>query len=106
MGALFRNAAAFGVDAIILDSACCDPLYRKAIRVSMGHALSIRWAVAEDWVELLKQIKIQLGVKLEMMLRQYGMSIQPQKLDSLWVRRRQVYQRERLHCVTKLLKFR
>jgi len=64
MGALFRNAAAFGVDAIILDSACCDPLYRKAIRVSMGHALSIRWAVAEDWVELLKQIKIQLGVKL------------------------------------------
>ena len=64
LGALFRNAAAFGVDAIILDSACCDPLYRKAIRVSMGHALSIRWAIAEDWIESLKQIHTQLGVKL------------------------------------------
>jgi tRNA G18 (ribose-2'-O)-methylase SpoU len=39
MGGLFRNAAAFGVDAVILDSACCDPLYRKAIRVSVGAAL-------------------------------------------------------------------
>ncbi|MGH6998539.1 MAG: TrmH family RNA methyltransferase, partial [Phenylobacterium sp.] len=39
MGGLFRNAAAFGVDAVILDGACCDPLYRKAIRVSVGAAL-------------------------------------------------------------------
>jgi hypothetical protein len=36
MGGLLRNAAAFGVDAVILDSDCCDPLYRKAIRVSVG----------------------------------------------------------------------
>jgi tRNA G18 (ribose-2'-O)-methylase SpoU len=64
MGALFRNAAAFGVDAIILDAACCDPLYRKAIRVSMGHALSIPWAVSDDWLETLNEIKTQLGVKL------------------------------------------
>lgn len=39
MGGLFRNAAAFGVDAVLLDSDCCDPLYRKAIRVSVGAAL-------------------------------------------------------------------
>ncbi|WP_235536733.1 RNA methyltransferase [Phenylobacterium sp. Root700] len=39
MGGLFRNAAAFGADAVILDSDCCDPLYRKAIRVSVGAAL-------------------------------------------------------------------
>jgi tRNA G18 (ribose-2'-O)-methylase SpoU len=39
MGGLFRNAAAFGVDALLLDSTCCDPLYRKAIRVSVGAAL-------------------------------------------------------------------
>src|SRR5439155_13913911 len=32
MGGLFRNAAAFGVGAVLLDPACCDPLYRKAIR--------------------------------------------------------------------------
>lgn len=36
MGGLFRNAAAFGVDALLLDHASCDPLYRKAIRVSVG----------------------------------------------------------------------
>lgn len=39
MGGLFRNAAAFGVDAVLVDSDCCDPLYRKAIRVSVGAAL-------------------------------------------------------------------
>lgn len=39
MGGLFRNAAAFGADAVILDETCVDPLYRKAIRVSVGAAL-------------------------------------------------------------------
>jgi tRNA G18 (ribose-2'-O)-methylase SpoU len=41
MGGLFRNAAAFGADAILIDSGCCDPLYRKAIRVSVGAALKV-----------------------------------------------------------------
>jgi len=36
MGGLMRNAAAFGIDAVLLDHDCCDPLYRKAIRVSVG----------------------------------------------------------------------
>ncbi len=44
MGALFRNAAAFGADAVLLDSTCCDPLYRKAIRVSVGAALTMPFA--------------------------------------------------------------
>jgi tRNA G18 (ribose-2'-O)-methylase SpoU len=44
MGGLFRNAAAFGVDAVVLDSDCCDPLYRKAIRVSVGAALVVPFA--------------------------------------------------------------
>ena len=64
MGALFRNAAAFGVDAIILDDACCDPLYRKAIRVSMGHALSVPWAIADDWIETLKALQHRWGICL------------------------------------------
>ncbi len=41
MGGIFRNAAAFGVDAVLLDAACCDPLYRKAIRVSVGASLMV-----------------------------------------------------------------
>ncbi|MBT4531059.1 MAG: RNA methyltransferase [Phycisphaerae bacterium] len=64
MGALFRNAAAFGVDAIVLDRTCCDPLYRKAIRVSMGHALSVPWAVVDDWATALSELKDNFGVKL------------------------------------------
>jgi tRNA G18 (ribose-2'-O)-methylase SpoU len=41
MGGLFRNAAAFGAGAVLLDETCCDPLYRKAIRVSVGAALTV-----------------------------------------------------------------
>ena len=47
MGGIFRNAAAFGADAVLLDSKCCDPLYRKAIRVSVGAALLVPFA----WLE-------------------------------------------------------
>ncbi len=49
MGGIFRNAAAFGAQAILLDSECCDPLYRKAIRVSVGAALLVPFAwIARD----------------------------------------------------------
>jgi tRNA G18 (ribose-2'-O)-methylase SpoU len=41
VGAIFRNAAAFGADAVVLDETSCDPLYRKAIRVSVGAALKV-----------------------------------------------------------------
>ena len=44
MGGIFRNAAAFGAHAVVLDAACCDPLYRKAIRVSVGAALTTPFA--------------------------------------------------------------
>jgi tRNA G18 (ribose-2'-O)-methylase SpoU len=47
MGGLFRNAAAFGADLVILDSDCCDPLYRKAIRVSAGNVLRLPFARLE-----------------------------------------------------------
>jgi tRNA G18 (ribose-2'-O)-methylase SpoU len=56
MGGLFRNAAAFGADAVLLGEGCCDPLYRKAIRVSVGAALSVpfaRTAPGEDPIALL-----------------------------------------------------
>ena len=44
MGGLLRNAAAFGADVVLLDADCCDPLYRKAIRVSVGAALTLPFA--------------------------------------------------------------
>ena len=47
MGGIFRNAAAFGADAVILDDESCDPLYRKAIRVSVGASLMVPFARLE-----------------------------------------------------------
>ena len=43
VGSIFRNAAAFSADAVILDRLCCDPLYRKALRVSVGGVLNVPW---------------------------------------------------------------
>lgn len=50
MGGIFRNAAAFGADLVVLHPTCCDPLYRKSIRVSVGAALTtpVAKAVSED----------------------------------------------------------
>lgn len=47
MGGLFRNAAAFGACGIVLDGRCCDPFYRKSIRVSVGAVLRVPHAVVE-----------------------------------------------------------
>ena len=49
LGALFRNAAAFGAGAVVLDPTCADPLYRRSIRVSVGHVLRIPFARAAAW---------------------------------------------------------
>ncbi len=64
MGSLFRNAAAFGVDALFFDHQCCDPLYRKAIRVSMGHTLSIPWAISDNWSTTLQRLKNEFDVSI------------------------------------------
>jgi tRNA G18 (ribose-2'-O)-methylase SpoU len=57
MGAIFRNAAAFGVDALVLDPTCCDPLYRRAVRVSMGHVLRVPYTVASGWPAAIDQLR-------------------------------------------------
>jgi tRNA G18 (ribose-2'-O)-methylase SpoU len=48
IGALFRNAAAFGVDGVVLDPTSADPLYRRATRVSLGHVLRVPFARVAD----------------------------------------------------------
>lgn len=49
LGALFRNAAAFGVGAVLLDPSTADPLYRRSVRVSLGHVLRVPWTRLDDW---------------------------------------------------------
>lgn len=53
VGSIFRNAAAFGVDGVLLDELTCDPLYRKAIRVSAGTALVVPFVRCPDLLGLL-----------------------------------------------------
>ena len=57
VGAIFRNAAALGMDAVLLTKGCSDPLYRRASRVSMGTVFQIPWTFVEDnWQKQLKEI--------------------------------------------------
>ncbi len=53
MGSMFRNAAVFGADAVLLDDSCCDPLYRKALRVSVGSVLTMPYCRQSSDVDLL-----------------------------------------------------
>lgn len=54
VGALFRNAAAFGVDAVVLDPTSCDPLLRRCVRVSVGNVLNVPFARCDDWAGALR----------------------------------------------------
>ncbi|MFF7292468.1 TrmH family RNA methyltransferase [Microbacterium sp. NPDC008134] len=49
IGALFRSAAALGVDAILISPDCSDPLYRRAVRVSMGTVFQVPWTRIPEW---------------------------------------------------------
>jgi tRNA G18 (ribose-2'-O)-methylase SpoU len=58
VGAVFRSAAALGMDAVVLSPRCADPLYRRSIKVAMGAVFSIPWTRVETWydaVELLSE---------------------------------------------------
>ncbi len=52
LGAVFRNAAAFGIDAVLLDKETTDPLYRRCVRVSIGHVLTVPWTRLESLDQL------------------------------------------------------
>jgi len=55
IGAIFRSAAALGIDGMLLTDTCCDPLCRRAVRVSMGTVFQIPWArVSDNWLQMLK----------------------------------------------------
>jgi len=49
LGSIARSALALGVDGLLLDPRCADPLYRRSVRVSMGHILALPFAVLPDW---------------------------------------------------------
>jgi tRNA G18 (ribose-2'-O)-methylase SpoU len=57
LGAIFRNAAAFGVGAVFLDPTCSDPLYRRSVRVSLGHVLEVPFSRLEPWPASLQLLR-------------------------------------------------
>ncbi len=59
VGSLFRHAAAFGAGGVLLNSATVDPLYRKAIRTSMGATLRVPFARVDDWPGALRALQGQ-----------------------------------------------
>jgi tRNA G18 (ribose-2'-O)-methylase SpoU len=49
LGAVFRSCAALGVDAVLITPRCADPLYRRAVRVSMGTVFQVPWTRMDNW---------------------------------------------------------
>ena len=87
LGAIFRSAAALNMDAVLLTPACCDPLYRRSVRVSMGTVFQIPWAylgeVPEDWPHPgLDHLRSWGFQSVAMALRDDSLSIQDPRLAS------------------------
>jgi tRNA G18 (ribose-2'-O)-methylase SpoU len=57
VGAIFRGAAALGVDAVLLSPSCADPLYRRSVRVSMGQVFAVPYARLSPWPEALGAVR-------------------------------------------------
>ncbi|TYC20886.1 RNA methyltransferase [Micromonospora sp. MP36] len=57
LGAIFRGAAALGIDAVLLSPSCADPLYRRSVRVSMGEVFAVPYAKLERWPAGLDQVR-------------------------------------------------
>lgn len=80
LGAIFRSAAALNMDAVLLTPACTDPLYRRAIRVSMGTVFQVPWTFIEaDYIETLKNLGFATAA---MALRDDSVSVRDPKLNS------------------------
>jgi tRNA G18 (ribose-2'-O)-methylase SpoU len=57
VGAVFRGAAALGIDGVLLSPSCADPLYRRSVRVSMGQVFAIPYATLEPWPDGLDAVR-------------------------------------------------
>ena len=83
IGAIFRSAAALGVDAVLLTSAGSDPLYRRAVRVSMGTVFQVPWTYLPadtDWQEMLHALGFQTAA---MALRDDSLRIDDKRLRAV-----------------------
>lgn len=84
IGAIFRSAAALGMDAVLLTQTCCDPLNRRSVRVSMGTVFQVPWTyLEEDWPDAGIKTLEKLGFKTAAMaLSDDSVSIDDENLCS------------------------
>ena len=82
VGGVFRSAAAFGAGAVLLDPSTVDPLYRKAIRTSMGAALQVPFARAQPWPDALTELR-RLGFAVVAMTLSPGAPPLHQSIDAV-----------------------
>ena len=77
IGAIFRSAAALGIDAVLLTPDACDPLNRRAVRVSMGSVFLVPWARTDGTLDELKRLGFRT---VAMALRDDAVSLDDQRL--------------------------
>ena len=82
VGSIFRNAAGLGVSGVIFGTGCADPLYRRAVRVSMGHALLVPFAKAQRWPADLNDLRDN-GFRLLAMTPNPAAQILAEAMDGL-----------------------
>lgn len=82
LGSIFRNGAGLGVDAVVFGSGCADPLYRRSVRVSMGHALLVPFARSADWPADLTMLREQ-GFRLLAMTPDPGAEVLSSAMTTL-----------------------
>jgi tRNA G18 (ribose-2'-O)-methylase SpoU len=75
VGGVFRNAAAFGAGAVVLSPSCCSPLYRKAIRTSMGAVLRVPFVHLDEWPAPLVELRAAGFSIVAMTLREQSETI-------------------------------
>ena len=75
IGAIFRSAAALQVDAVLVTPRCADPLYRRAIRVSMGTVFQVPWVRLTDWPGQLGDLRAAGFVSAALALREDSLTI-------------------------------
>ncbi len=80
VGAVFRSAAALGMDAVLLTPECSDPLYRRALRVSMGTTFQVPWTCLDRWPEDMETIRSLGFVTAAMALSDESVSIRDPRL--------------------------
>ena len=80
LGAIFRSAAALGMDAVLLTPACSNPLYRRSARVSMGTVFQVAWTyMGEDWAQQLRRLGFKTAA---MALKQDSVTIEDPDLNA------------------------